>query len=160
MPRSLWKTKANGPSSGPGQRWRSSYGPDCLVIMSLRALASVEGTVCAKPELAPCGTVPALEFEVQHFLFQVVQAHTPTYFVRSYYSNEDANEGRRVGNSSWVAGLEFFPGEGLREKGWLSLAPSSAVLGGGTWIGWHVAKSEGDTSSLMSLLLLVLIHGI
>jgi hypothetical protein len=47
------------------------------------------------------------------------------------------------------------------EKRWVSSTPSlAAVLGGGTCIGWHVAKSEGDTSSLMSLLLLVLIHGI
>lgn len=30
----------------------------------------------------------------------------------------------------------------------------------GTRVGWHMAKSEGNTSSLMYLLLLVLIHGI
>lgn len=30
----------------------------------------------------------------------------------------------------------------------------------GTCVGWHMAKSEGNTSSLMCLLLLVLIHGI
>lgn len=55
-----------------------------------------------------------------------------------------------------------FLGRGRREG---AGEPSSLVcrvssVFWGTRAGWHLAKSEGSTSSLMCLLLLVLIHGI
>lgn len=81
----------------------------------------------------------------------------PTYFVKSYYSNEDANERG--------AGGEWHQLSGLSERlSWGGVAEPSSLVGSsvcwGTCIGWHMAKSEGDTSSLMSPLLHVLIHGI
>lgn len=126
--------------------------------MSLRAhWLSVEGAVCAKPKPAPYGTDGVLESEVQHLLFHVVQTRTPTYFVKSYYSNKDANERG--------AGGEWHQLSGLSERlSWGGVAEPSSLISGrvcwGTCIGWRIAKSEGDISSLMSPLLRVLIHGI
>lgn len=48
--------------------------------------------------------------------------------------------------------------EGAGEPSSLVCRVSSVFWG--TLVGWHLAKSEGNTSSLMCLLLLVLIHGI
>lgn len=49
--------------------------------------------------------------------------------------------------------------EGVGEPSSLVRSPRSRVFWG-PCVAWHVAKSEGSTSSLMCLLLRVLIHGI
>lgn len=53
-----------------------------------------------------------------------------------------------------------FLGRGVMQGGWTRLPSLQSVVCRGTRVGWHMAKSEGSTSSLMCLLLLVLIHGI
>lgn len=87
---------------------------------------------------------------------------THSHLVKSHYSNENANERNAVGNGSrWVACQKCFTGEGVPERGgWAKLPRSPSGVFWGTCVGWHMAKSEGNTSSLMCLLLLVLIHGI
>lgn len=57
--------------------------------------------------------------------------------------------------------VKMFYWGGRVVKGRVSRTPSFAEWRfWGTRVGWHMAKSEGNTSSLMCLLLLVLIHGI
>lgn len=87
---------------------------------------------------------------------------THSHLVKSHYSNENANERNAVGNGSrWVACQKCFTGEGVPQRGgWAKLPRSPSGVFWGTCVGWHMAKSEGNTSSLMCLLLLVLIHGI